>query len=375
MRVMFYCQHVLGIGHFFRAMEVARALDRHEVLFVEGGAPLPGFEAPAHVERVFLPPLMMDADFQDLHTARGDLETIRDERRQRLMACFECFRPEVLVIELFPFGRKRFGYEILPLLERIRDQAPGVRVACSLRDILVEKQDVAAYEERVVSTLNCFFHLLLVHTDPRVVSLDETFARLGDVRIPVEYTGFVAKRVERHARPHAGNTMVAGSGGGKVGADLLAAVVRALRLLPDPDLRLRVFLGPFMESRDRQELAELARADGRVALLPFSLDYAGELAAADLSISMAGYNTCMDILSTGVPALVYPFRQNREQALRAHRLQSLGLLKVIEDLTDSSLAAAIRTALDGPNTVPVLAPDLGGAAKSALLVESLVRSH
>jgi predicted glycosyltransferase len=234
---------------------------------------------------------------------------------------------------------------------------------------------VAAYEERVVSTLNRYFHLLLVHTDPRVVSLDETFARLGDVRIPVEYTGFVAKRVERHTRPHSGKTVVAGSGGGKVGADLLAAAVGALRMLPEPDLRLRVFLGPFMGSRDRQMLAELARDDARVALLPFSPDYASELAAADLSISMAGYNTCMDILSTGVRALVYPFRQNREQALRANRLQSLGLLKVIEDLTDFSLAAAIRTALDGPSAAPVLAPDLGGAAKSALLLESLAKSH
>jgi len=372
---MFHCQHVLGIGHFFRAMEVARALHRHEVLFVEGGEPLPGFETPPHVERAFLPPLMMDADFQGLHTARGDVEIIRNERREQLLALFQRFRPEVLIIELFPFGRKRFGYEILPLLDVIREHALAVRVVCSLRDILVEKQDVAAYEERVVSTINRYFHLLLVHTDPRVVSLDETFARLGDFRIPVEYTGFVARHVERHAAPHVGKTLVAASGGGKVGADLLVATVRALRLLPETDLRLRVFLGPFMESRDRQTLADLARDDARVALLPFSMDYASELAAADLSISMAGYNTCMDILSTGVHALVYPFRQNREQALRANRLKSLGLLKVIEDLTDSSLAAVIRTALDGPSAAPVLAPDLGGAAKSALLVETLAKSH
>jgi predicted glycosyltransferase len=83
----------------------------------------------------------------------------------------------------------------------------------------------------------------------------------------------------------------------------------------------------------------------------------------------------MDILSTGVRSLVYPFRQNREQSLRANRLQSLGLLKVIVDLADSSLAEAIRNALQGPTASPALAPDLGGADKSALLVESLAKSH
>ena len=375
MRVMFYCQHVLGIGHFFRSMEIARALHRHEVLFVEGGEPLPGFEAPPHVTRAFLPPLMMDADFQHLEAVAGDVEAIRNERRQQLMALFQRFQPDVLVIELFPFGRKRFGYEILPLLDVIQQQVLPTRVVCSLRDILVEKQDVAAYEQRVVTTLNRFFHLLLLHADPRVVSLDETFTRLDDIRIPVEYTGFVGKPLERAARLHRGKVIVASSGGGKVGVDLLTATVRALRCLPDPAWRLRIFIGPFMEDQDRKVLADLARGDVRVALLPFSLDYAKELTAADLSISMAGYNTCMDILSTGVRSLVYPFRQNREQSLRANRLQSLGLLKVIVDLADSSLAEAIRATLQGPTAPPVLAPDLDGAAKSALVVESLVKSH
>jgi predicted glycosyltransferase len=375
MRVMFYCQHVLGIGHFFRSMEIARALHRHEVLFVEGGEPLPGFEAPPHVARAFLPPLMMDADFQHLEAVAGDVEAIRNERRQQLMALFQRFRPDVWVIELFPFGRKRFGYEILPLLDVIQQQALPTRVVCSLRDILVEKQDVAAYEQRVVTTLNRFFHLVLLHADPRVVSLDETFTRLDDIRIPVEYTGFVGKPVERGARLHRGKIIVASNGGGKVGVDLLTATVRAFRCLPDPAWRLRIFIGPFMGDQDRKVLADLAREDVRVALLPFSLDYAKELAAADLSISMAGYNTCMDILSTRVRSLVYPFRQNREQSLRANRLQSLGLLKVIVDLADSSLAEAIRNALQGPTASPALAPDLGGADKSALLVESLAKSH
>jgi predicted glycosyltransferase len=372
---MIYCQHVLGIGHFFRSMEIARALHRHRVLFVEGGEPLAGFQTPSHVNRAFLAPLRMDREFRQLETDRGDVETIQAERRQQLLDLFRSFQPDVIIIELFPFGRKRFGSEILPLLEHSRQHQPAPCVVCSLRDILVEKQDPTTYEERVVKTLNRFFHLLLVHADPRVVSLQETFTRMSAIRIPVEYTGFVGRARENLAPLHRGRRIVASSGGGKVGVELLAASVRAVRRLPDSNLQLRVFIGPFMEPTDRESLIGPAQADPRVALLPFSLDYVNELASADLSISMAGYNTCMDIVSTGTRSLVYPFRQNREQALRAERLQSLGLLRVIDDLDDSSLAETIQTALNAQPTEPRLVPDLNGAARSAILVESLVESH
>jgi predicted glycosyltransferase len=375
MKVMLYCQHVLGIGHFFRSMEIARALHRHRVIFVEGGEPLAGFQTPSHVNRAFLTPLRMDREFRQLESDRGDVEAIQAERRQQLLDLFRRFQPDVLIIELFPFGRKRFGGEILPLLEHLQQHQPAPCVVCSLRDILVEKQDPTTYEERVVKTLNRFFHLLLVHADPRVVSLQETFSRLSDIRIPVEYTGFVGRARENLAPVHRGRRIVASSGGGKVGVELLAASIRAVGRLPDSDLELRVFIGPYMEPTDRESLIGLARGDPRVALLPFSLEYVNELASADLSISMAGYNTCMDILSTGTRSLVYPFRQNREQALRAERLQSLGLLHVVNDLNDSCLAETIQTALNAAPTAPRLVPDLNGAARSAMLVESFCESH
>ncbi len=77
MKIMFYSQHVLGVGHFFRSMEIAGALHRHEVLFVEGGDPVPGFTSPGHVKRLFLPPLMMDSEFRTMETRGGSLDEIR----------------------------------------------------------------------------------------------------------------------------------------------------------------------------------------------------------------------------------------------------------------------------------------------------------
>jgi predicted glycosyltransferase len=58
----------------------------------------------------------------------------------------------------------------------------------------------------------------------------------------------------------------------------------------------------------------------KILVSRFTPDFLSYLEAADLSVSMAGYNTCMNILAAKTPAIVWPFSQNREQRLRAERL-------------------------------------------------------
>jgi len=365
---MQYCQHVLGIGHFFRSMEIASACASHEVLFVEGGKPLEAFAPPAHVRRVFLPPLMMDEKFEVMETKGGSLRAVQERRRELLLDCYRSFRPRVVLVELFPFGRKRFRFELVPLLDAVRAEAFPPLVACSLRDILVEKEDRDAYEGKVLEILNDRFNLLLVHSDPRWSRLEETFRRVGDIRIPLEYTGYVARRPPREAERDP-NLVVASSGGGKVGGDLLRTVVEGFAGLKGPRRRLKVFTGPFMEEDDRAGLLREASKDLRASVRPFAPDFLAELARASVSVSMAGYNTSMDILSSGVKAIVHPFGQNREQGLRARKLEAAGVAKILDRLDPSRLTGLLEEALEGPAFTVGGAVDLNGAASAARLLQ------
>jgi predicted glycosyltransferase len=85
----------------------------------------------------------------------------------------------------------------------------------------------------------------------------------------------------------------------------------------------------------------------RIQIEKFTSDFLAYLAGADLSISMAGYNTTMNILATDVPALVWPFAENREQRLRAERLADRGALKLIndQDLNPADLAGMMGRTL------------------------------
>ena len=140
-RVLIYCQHVLGMGHLIRSMAIARALKHCTVTFINGGESLSGVEVPPWVTIVNLPSISSDSEFQELkvHAYDTTLEQVQQTRKHRLLELYESIRPDVLLIELFPFGRKRFAFELLPLLAHIRLSGDSTQVVCSLRDILVTK--------------------------------------------------------------------------------------------------------------------------------------------------------------------------------------------------------------------------------------------
>jgi predicted glycosyltransferase len=102
-------------------------------------------------------------------------------------------------------------------------------------------------------------------------------------------------------------------------------------------------------------------------------DLCGELSGAAVSISQAGYNTCLDVLRAKVPAILVPFAKENEdeQRKRALRLQDLGAVKVLEqnELTPARLAAEIRKSMKSKFATPVL--DLNGAENAAALIESM----
>jgi len=129
-KVLFYCQHVLGMGHFIRSMEIVRALKDFEVCFLNGGEIVPGFELPPSVEVVNLPPLTSDADFKEVRSdGPRPLEEIKEVRRLKILSEFERFKPDFFIIELFPFGRRKFAFELVPLLARIRLSGYPIKVA------------------------------------------------------------------------------------------------------------------------------------------------------------------------------------------------------------------------------------------------------
>ncbi len=378
-RILFYCQSLLGIGHFIRSRELLFALRDFEVCFLYGGEFVPGFDLPAWVEVVYLPALKSDARFQQLYAVNSSdsLPEIQARRKELLLAAFDRFAPDVLLIELFPFGRKKFSFELLPLLAHARATRPDVKIVCSLRDILVRRLDQARYEAEVCALMNQYFDLLLVHADPRLQRLEETFGSVAGLNCAIRYTGYVAPPplAKFGDRVETDPLVVVSIGGGRVGHELIVCALDAETRLTGPS-RMHILTGPHIPVEQFESLQQQAAGRSHITLERHTTQFLSLLRRADLSISMAGYNTCMDILSAGVRALVWPFaeHENDEQTIRARKLEKLGAVAVLEasDLTPERLAEKIVERLNAPQPDLSVALDLNGAEKTAAALAELI---
>jgi predicted glycosyltransferase len=375
------------MGHLFRSLELARALAGHEVVLAAGGREV-DLELPGHVALVRLPGLYMDEQFTTLipEDAGKTIEDVQRHRKKILFSLFEKHRPEVFIIELYPFGRTLFGFELLPLLEGIRKGRFGkTKVVCSLRDILVEKRDPRAYEERVLNQLNTYFDLLLIHSDDQLLALDETFSRMDDIHIPKVYTGFVCPKIKPEAGQRlrrelgigeAQKLIVVSAGGGRSGYELLSAILDAHHLLVDSDrIRIEMFAGPFRDPREFKRLA--AKATDGIRIRHFTHRFLDYLAAADLSVSLAGYNTCMNLLAARVPALVFPYSKQQEQPLRVATLKDFIPMQVLrdKDIEPERLSGYIQEMLRASRSAGAVPLNLNGAENAAKYLDTWVGSR
>jgi predicted glycosyltransferase len=377
MNILFYCQYVWGMGHLFRSIEVARALSTHNVILVAGGREI-DIHLPEHVALVRLPGLYMDEHFTTLipEDPNKTIEDIQRQRKEILFGLCETHKPDLLIIELYPFGRTIFGFELQPLIDAIHQGRFGkTKIICSLRDILVEKRDPRMYEKRVLNHLNTRFDRLLIHSDPQLMPLDETFSRVNDIQIPIFYTGFVTRK----AKPDAGKKLrrelamgaeekliVASAGGGRSGYELLRNVLEAVDLLSNTQpIRLEMFTGPF---RDDGEFKKLSiHSTKGIRIRRFTQRFLDYLSAADVSISLAGYNTCMNLLVTRIPALVYPYLRQQEQPIRVARIKDFLPLKVLQDadLNPNAMAGHIQRMLGVSKLSDSVSLNLEGAENTA----------
>jgi predicted glycosyltransferase len=378
--LLFYCQHSMGLGHLIRSLALARALStRFQVTLLSGGRIPPGVRVPPGVSVVPLPPLGLDAEHRLVSLdGRRAVEGAQERRRQEILRVYRALRPRVVVVELFPFGRKKLGPELMPLLEDAWADGPArPLIVCSLRDLLVRRGErQRAHDERALSVANQFFDAVLVHADPRFARLEETFEPAPALRVPVLYTGFVRESSPADAlRPiRPGRRILVSAGGGLFGEPLFRAAVEAHEVVfPTHGLRTKVVAGAFLPDDTWRWLRGRTRATG-LQVSRWVPDLRVEMRAAAASVSQCGYNTCLDILQTGVPALVVPFSEGgeSEQMDRARRLERLGALRVLDpaDLSGARLAAEID---DLRRFRPEkLTLDLDGARRSAELTDDLL---
>lgn len=376
--VLIAVTHLLGSGHLVRAANLARSLARtgFSVTLASGGMPLRamGGEPFAFVQ---LPVTRTEGtDFRTLLDEAG--QPIDLERKTARIAMLEelaaRLRPDVVIVEHFPFGRRQLAEEFLALIAAAKAARTEALVLSSVRDVLVTPRPdrIAEAEERIAA----MFDAVLVHGDAGFLPLDQSWPVGEGLAGKLRYTGYLAD--DRPVGTVQENAEIIVSGGSSAAALPLFACAVAAARLDRSGRRWRLLAGRGMAEADLALLA--AEAVDKVVIERARPDFPALLAGCAVSISQAGYNTVLDLVAARRPAIVVPFDAGNEteQTVRAEAMERARLARCFRLSGDFvgdavALADAVGQAIGSqPSDVRI---DRDGAARSATIVRELLAGH
>ncbi len=383
---MLYSHDTYGLGHLRRTLAIAHQLARDlpnaSQLLLTGSMVAGAFSLPPHLDLIKLPALSKHNNGR--YKARAlplSLAQTVAWREQMILQAATAFSPDLLLVDKAPAGAQN---ELLPTLRHLKTWQPETRLVLGMRDIEDDPAATCAeWDANGTRRLHeeVYDRLLLygqrdVFDPVREYGMSATTAAkiapcgyLGGAT-PARSAEAVRRELDADGRPLLVVT-VGGGGDGfaipKTCLDMLAA--GSLR-----DTQTLIVTGPLMTRSKRELLRSAARME-RVTLVEFTPDLISYLAAADLVVGMAGYNTVREVLSLGRRLLLIPrVRPRAEQRLRAERLAARGLARVIlpDDLTRERLAAEIEAALASP--APKMTLDFDGLQRASQSIREMLQA-
>jgi predicted glycosyltransferase len=348
MQVLILVTHLLGTGHLSRALTLARAFQTagHGVTVISGGLPAPHLKT-CGVNLHQLPALRSDGtNFTTLLTADNTaVDTAYLGHRERaILDIFHNLQPDIVITELFPFGRRILQTEFLALLTAAKARKNHCLVLSSIRDILAPPSKPAK-AKKTDQIIERYYDGVLVHSDPNKTALDQSWPVSNMLANKLYYTGYVAPT---HTGPHPDQLgkgdIIISAGGGSVGTALFECAVKAALL--NPVLSWRMLVGGAKPDAEIARLQDMATGSG-LLVERTRPDFRQLLYHVAASVSMCGYNTALDLLQAGTPSVFIPFDDcgEVEQTLRAKSLAKHPSFAVVpsKNLTPQNLLEAVQS--------------------------------
>ncbi len=361
--ILMYSHDTYGLGHIRRTMAIAshiRAL--HINILILTGSPIAGrFDFAEGIDFVRIPGMikMTNEEYLPLSIKINPGHAL-EIRKSIIKTTAKTFQPHLLIVDKEPLGLKK---EVLPTLRWMRRALPRARTVLGLRDIMDDARTVRSdWENR-----NTYEILETLYSEIWVYGNQDFYDPISEYAIPpsvsrkVRFVGYIPRISpaddtvqefrEEHGLLKDRKLVLVTTGGGGDGYGLMDAYLSMLEAGPGPSPFQSVLVtGPFMPVEKRQNIFQRAERLGIVAIL-FFRRMEKILSAADLVVSMGGYNTLCETLSQGTVTLVIPRETPRkEQLIRAEVFRKQGLVDYLpwRELTPGGLQKKVFEMLENP---------------------------
>jgi predicted glycosyltransferase len=342
---------------------------------VSGSPALHQLRLPNGLDYIKLPCLSRDEDgVLGVRFLKTEPEETIQLRSELIRTAAAHFQPDVVLVDKKPDGLKS---ELQITLDWLQRHRPQTRLVLLLRDILDSPAaTIAQWQQSGYYALaeNRYNQVWIVGT-PDIFDAPREYQFSSGLWAKTRFMGYVRRgqglRTPEQVRQSLGLTanqplVLVTPGGGGDGYRLVDSYLQSLAAMPaDLGLTSLIIGGPEMPAEQRQSLIDRVQNNPALHWLDFTDDLASFMVAADVVVSMGGYNTVGEILSLRKRAVVVPRTQPvEEQWIRAQRMAELGLFAAIhpDQLTPSGLAQAILQELshaarvDQPSPKPASSP-------------------
>ena len=385
MKLMLYSPDSYGLGHVRRSISLADAILQRNPgssgLLLTGAPRAHYFDYPENCDYLKLPSITKDRNGS--YVSRDlDLppEKVIRMREGMVWLAAASFSPDVFLVDHSPVG---IGGEIVPTLMRLA-AGPNKRTTrvLGMRDVIDSPDRVRAAWARnnVIEILRSGYDRILVYGDPDVFDVVDAYGIPEDVASKLHYVGYIPRTGNRFAEkairekyaPKTGRLVVVALGGGGDGNTLLSTVLSAYRKLgARKPFEILAVTGPLMSARKRKRYCTTAGTLAGVSVLEYTDQMPEMFGAADLVVSMGGYNTICELACAGANSLIVPRDEpRREQLIRARILRDRGALSLISgsDLTAERLMDAMLDGLNRPRSRRDWGLNFGGLDETATLL-------
>ena len=381
-RILLYSHDTFGLGHLRRSLtiaaQIAQDIPGASQLLLTGSMVAGAFDLPPGLDMVKLPALTKRSDGR--YTSRVlplTLQQTLNWREQMILQAAINFEPDLLLVDKAAAGVQG---ELLPTLRYLKAWSPHTRLVLGMRDI--EDAPAATIREwranGVPALLEDVYDQIFYYGQRSVfdpVAQYEMSDLAADKLVECGYLRRAQQtRQPADVRQELGigtqPLVVVTVGGGGDGHELLNGYLQMLVQSDCLPFHSLLVTGPLMTAERRDLLERMAdRPD--VTFMKFTPDLVSYMRAADLVISMAGYNTTCEILSLQKRAILVPrVKVRQEQKLRAAHLAELGLASQLlpQQLRPRRLLAEIERSLSRPE--PIVNLNLDGLTTITQTIQS-----
>ncbi len=342
-RILIYSHDTFGLGNIRRMLSIAKHLvagrSDYSILLLSGSPMLHAFRIPQYIDYVKLPCLQRDSEGQyRVRTLALSMENTVNLRSNIILSTVLDYQPDIMLVDKKPLG---LCGELKAALEQLKRRSNAPRILLLLRDILDSPEATrSVWKKRgYFNAIHHYYDQILTVGQEDFFNLGKEYAFPPEAMGKLKYCGYIRRepgltsrknlRVQLGLRDQHKLVLVT-AGGGKDGVQLILNYLKGFQANADENVHSLVLCGPEMSEKDARNIRKRAKNCLRLTLRSFTDDLMSYLDAADVVVSMFGYNTSCEILTLKKPAVVVPrVRPVQEQWIRAERMARLGLVKVI----------------------------------------------